>query len=843
MSESADKINTINIITHINELMSQTEVTQYFKNTKKNPIELEMVIPKLSNCNITRFEMIKNNKKVVSKLLEKEKAKEKYNDTITTGNYGFISYNEEHENKICLGNIQPNEEIELTTFYFGHIINKDLSYQASFPVIFPNFIMGDPNSKEEPENYHYQKKIVKGKIYIKTRTKITRLVFNGSKNFSKIEKKYSKDKKSVEIDIYKDNFSNVDIPGIILFRTEKINDDALYCQCDKKKNKSYYMLQKTLNKPEFIKEPKDSIDEDENLNYYSLVKNKEEENQKQKECYIFLLDQSGSMSGDRINLSCKSLLLFLQSLHENCFFQLIGFGSDFKFFSDKPMEYNKENVKNLMDIIKNLGADRGGTELYAPLKKIFNENIYNEYDMKKNIILLTDGELFDKEKVINLIGANSNRFIFNSIGIGDCDKDLIERTALMGNGYSFYISNLKELNSVVISLLEKSQNSLMVNCSTNQKCSIEDDDKKLINKNDYFTHGFILDDVNIKNIEFNIKIKDNEIKISFDKDKIIKLPEGDNLGKLIVDTYLNSQKCKDSKTRINLSKEYNILTNETAFYAKMTNEAPSKEKMVKMTNEGKEASNNKKEENQNQNIIKLDDEYIYNDEIFGYDIEEVEEKKEGGIGAFLANLFSSNKDDIIKKKNFVYKEDESKRRFLERDMCKCCCCSCRAPRDLCYCCDAAPDYEDDCCGDCFDCCCKEKGCDDIDADEDDDLDIGSSNKESNVEKKEVVVKKEFKFDEFILNQDVIEGNWTKDPQCEILIEQEKDIYEKIKKYSEDKGIKDENGIITLFVLFYIYNKKSDKVTELKFVINKAKNYVKKIFKLEYDDIIKEIETK
>ena len=84
------------------------------------------------------------------------------------------------------------------------------------------------------------------------------------------------------------------------------------------------------------------------------------------------------MSGDRINLSCKSLLLFLQSLHENCFFQLIGFGSDFEFFSDKPMEYNKKNVKNLMDTIKNLGADRGGTELYAPLNKIFSDKIKKE---------------------------------------------------------------------------------------------------------------------------------------------------------------------------------------------------------------------------------------------------------------------------------------------------------------------------------------------------------------------------------------------------------------------------------------------------------------------------------
>ena len=46
----------------------------------------------------------------------------------------------------------------------------------------------------------------------------------------------------------------------------------------------------------------------------------------------------------------------------------------------------------------------------------------------------------------------------------------------------------------------------------------------------------------------------------------------------------------------------------------------------------------------------------------------------------------------------------------------------------------------------------------------------------------------------------------------------------------------------LFCIIFI-KKKSDKVNELKFVINKGKDYVKKIFKLEYNEIIKEIETK
>ena len=369
--------------------------------------------------------------------------------------------------------------------------------------------MGDPKSKKKYENYTYIKRTVKGKIYLNTLSKITRLVISGSKNYTKIERntlskitrlvigdsknytkierKYGKGQKSAEIDIYKDNFSDMDIPGIILFRTEKINEDILYYQCDSRKNKSYYMLQKTLNKPEFELIKEDEIDEDEDMSYFSMLKMREDEQEEKnsRECYIFLLDQSGSMWGERINLSCKALLLFLQSLNIKSSFQLIGFGSDFKFFSEKPLEYNKKNIRNLMNIIKTLGADRGSTELSKPLEEIYRKEIYNEFEGKNNIILLTDGYVFDKEKVIDLIGANSKRFIFNSIGIGECDKDLIERAALIGNGYSYYISDLSQLNYTVISLLDKTPNALSIDCITNQKCSIEDDNKKQIKYNDY----------------------------------------------------------------------------------------------------------------------------------------------------------------------------------------------------------------------------------------------------------------------------------------------------------------------------------------------------------------------
>ena len=91
------------------------------------------------------------------------------------------------------------------------------------------------------------------------------------------------------------------------------------------------------------------------------------------------------------------------------------------------------------------------------MEEIYNGECYSKINLSRNIFLLTNGEVFDREKWNKFIGANSSKFRLHSLGIGSSfDKRLIEKCGKLGKGTTSFIRDLEKINDVVIDILNKS---------------------------------------------------------------------------------------------------------------------------------------------------------------------------------------------------------------------------------------------------------------------------------------------------------------------------------------------------------------------------------------------------
>ena len=67
--------------------------------------------------------------------------------------------------------------------------------------------------------------------------------------------------------------------------------------------------------------------------------------------FLFIVDRSGSMWGDRIQMAKESLIYFLKSLpNTNSKFNIISFGSTYEKVFDNFVEITEDNINNAIDV-------------------------------------------------------------------------------------------------------------------------------------------------------------------------------------------------------------------------------------------------------------------------------------------------------------------------------------------------------------------------------------------------------------------------------------------------------------------------------------------------------------
>ena len=157
--------------TKVNEFYAKTIVTQKFVNYEESPIELKIIVnQKMENFIFSSFICrIGDSIKVKSKIIKKEKAEEKYTDTISSGNSAIYVIYDYEKIVINMGNIPPKTKVIF--------ISEFIQLFEPSKIIRFNIYKDLPIFREDyyKSYYSYKNKEIKGKITIKTINEIKKI--------------------------------------------------------------------------------------------------------------------------------------------------------------------------------------------------------------------------------------------------------------------------------------------------------------------------------------------------------------------------------------------------------------------------------------------------------------------------------------------------------------------------------------------------------------------------------------------------------------------------------------------------------------------------------------------
>uniref|UniRef100_A0A669CUA7 Inter-alpha-trypsin inhibitor heavy chain 3 n=1 Tax=Oreochromis niloticus TaxID=8128 RepID=A0A669CUA7_ORENI len=155
---------------------------------------------------------------------------------------------------------------------------------------------------------------------------------------------------------------------------------------------------------------------------------------------VFVIDQSGSMHGRKIEQTRTALVHILNDLAEDDYFGLITFDGNIFHWKRELVQANSKNLESAKNFARNI-QDRGSTDINeAVLQGARMLNEHNREGSASILILLTDGDptsgVTNLEKIqSNVRQAIAGKFPLYCLGFGfDVDFNFLEKMSLQNNG-------------------------------------------------------------------------------------------------------------------------------------------------------------------------------------------------------------------------------------------------------------------------------------------------------------------------------------------------------------------------------------------------------------------------
>jgi len=391
-------LKSVSIKGSVIDNFSDITLKQVYLNDISKNIEAIYTFPLPDNASVYRFTAKTLGKEIVGTVMKREKALQEYGNAISAGDGAmFLESHRPNIFQVSLGQIGAGETVEVEIGYMAEIKFNGNEMRLLMPLLVaPRYIpAGSEIEKTGPGHTVPNSRVPDadmitppvGRTSYRVDAEITLDIGCGAESVSS---------PSHEIKVAEDDLGWIKVS----FSEESVKMDRDFIITAK--------FPKT--RPERFLAGTTAAGE--TFSYISVRPELPEAEDEPAREYIFLIDVSGSMSGTKLDEAKKALKICMRNLSEKDTFNIIAFEDIPHPFMKKSGVYDQASLEAATAWINGLST-MGGTEMLEAIKLSLADNGGTE----KIVMLITDGEIGNEAEVISYIKCHGKNSRFFTVGV------------------------------------------------------------------------------------------------------------------------------------------------------------------------------------------------------------------------------------------------------------------------------------------------------------------------------------------------------------------------------------------------------------------------------------------